>query len=161
MTIYVDTHLETVIGFTIEKPFHYMNFSYESFTDKELGKMVFYYTNAYRSRLGLEPLVWSEKAYQAAHNHAKDMFERNFFSHDSPTETAGERLTRELGQVYASEVIYGEKNKFNPIHPLVGWLHSPGHRRATLRDRFEYAGASFMGTKVDAKCVQIYFKPLD
>ena len=125
-----------------------MNFSFEGFTDRELGKLVFYYTNSYRLRLNIEPLIWSEKVYQAAYNHTKDMFERNFTGHDSPTEKFWERATRELGRGYKSEVIYAAENKFNPIHALVGWMRSsPGHREETLSNMYKYAGTSLMGTK--------------
>lgn len=162
LTIYVDNNLKTAIGFTIEKSSRYLNFSYEGFTDKELGKLVFYYTNAYRSRLNIEPLIWSEDVYQAAHNHTKDMFERDFFAHDSPTEGFWERATRELGRGYKSEVIYHSQGFFNPIRALVGWMKSsPGHREATLSDTYKYAGTSLMGTKEELKVTQIYFTPLE
>jgi uncharacterized repeat protein (TIGR02543 family) len=162
LTFYIDNNLKTLIGFTIEKPSKYLNFSFESFTDKELGKLVFYYTNAYRSRLNKEPLIWSEDLYQAAYNHTKDMFDRDFFGHDSPTEKFWDRVTRELGRGYKSEVLYQAKNVFNPIHALAGWMKSsPGHREATLSDTYKYGGTSLMGTKADLRCTQLYFTPLD
>ena len=162
LTIYIDANLETVIGFTIEKPSESLSFSFEGFTDRELGKLVFYYTNAYRSRLNIEPLIWSEKVYQAAYNHTKDMFERDFFAHDSPTEGFWERATRELGRGYKSEVIFLSQGSFNPIHALVGWMKSsPGHREATLSNTYKYAGTSLMGTKEEMRVTQLYFTPLD
>jgi uncharacterized repeat protein (TIGR02543 family) len=162
LTIYIDDVLKTVIGFTIERPSRYLNFSFESFTDKELGKLVFNYTNAYRSRLNIETLIWNEDVYQAAYNHTKDMFERNFFGHDSPTEKFWDRATRELGRGYKIEVLYQAKNNFNPIRALVGWMKSsPGHREATLSDVYKYGGTSLMGTKADLRCTQLYFTPLD
>jgi uncharacterized repeat protein (TIGR02543 family) len=162
LTFYVDNNLATVIGFTIEKPSMSLRFSFEGFTDRELGKLVFYYTNAYRSRLNIEPLIWSEKVYQAAHNHTKDMYERDFFSHDSPTEGFWERATRELGKGYKSEVLFLSQGSFNPIHALVGWMKSsPGHREVTLSDMYKYAGTSLMGTKEEMRVTQLYFTPLD
>jgi len=162
LTFYIDNNLKTLIGFTIEKPSKYLNFSFESFTDKELGKLVFYYTNAYRSRLNKKPLIWSEDLYQAAYNHTKDMFDRDFFGHDSPTEKFWDRVTRELGRGYKSEVLYQAKNVFNPIRALAGWMKSsPGHREVTLSDTYQYGGTSLMGTKADLRCTQLYFTPLD
>jgi uncharacterized repeat protein (TIGR02543 family) len=162
VTIYSDAVLATVIGSTIEKPSGYLNFSFESFTDKELGKLVFYYTNAYRSRLNKQPFIWSEDVYQAAYNHTKDMFDRDFFAHDSPTEKFWDRATRELGRGYKSEVLYNGKNVMSPIRALVGWMRSsPGHREETLSSTYKYAGTSFMGTKSDVRGTQMYFTPLD
>ncbi|WP_307000038.1 CAP domain-containing protein [Lederbergia panacisoli] len=101
---------------------------------------IFDITNVIRSRFGIDELKWDEQVGQVAFGHSKDMYENDYFSHDSPTfGTLDERLEagniefQSAGENIASEYIDGPA-------AVEGWLNSEGHRRALLDGNFSRLG---------------------
>ncbi|MBW8348661.1 CAP domain-containing protein [Bacillus sp. IITD106] len=106
-------------------------------------------TNVIRNRFGLETLKWDEQVAQVAYEHSKDMFNNEYFSHDSPTfGTLTDRLAAEnieyqsAGENIASEYIDGPA-------AVEGWLNSESHRKALLNDSYSRLGVGvYVGTKI-------------
>jgi len=101
---------------------------------------IFDITNVIRNRFGLDELKWDEQVGQVAFEHSKDMYENDYFSHDSPTfGTLEERLKagnieyHSAGENIASEYIDGPA-------AVEGWLNSEGHRKALLDGSFSGLG---------------------
>lgn len=97
-------------------------------------------TNIIRKREKLKPLKWDERTSKVAYLHSKDMYENNYFSHESIK--FGELADRlEKGGVIYE--LAGENIAANYIDaPAVveGWLNSKGHRESLLNDQFTHIG---------------------
>ncbi len=110
-----------------------------------------YYTNQARHQhglgglspsAGLEPVEWGQPwgaLQQAAHNHAKDMANRNYFSHLSPEGLGpGERLSNEGYRGAWAENIFCGSGSAGAA--LKAWMESDGHRANILRPNFSSVG---------------------
>lgn len=97
-------------------------------------------TNIMRERFKLQPLSWDEKIAQVAYSHSKDMFEGNYFSHESPEfGSLADRL--EAAEVYyqmAGENIAAQY--VDAPAAVEGWLNSKGHRETMLNESFSHIG---------------------
>ena len=141
-TEYVWTRLDKDVLCTFEIERKSARFAYNNFTDRDMGIMAFHYTNAFRYSQGVEPVEWSEAVYTAAKNHVDDMFAREYYSHNSPTETFAERMDRELpwaDSVGENIVLYGI---LKPTDLIAGWRDSPDHRDNMLNPNFKFVGIS-------------------
>lgn len=105
----------------------------------ELECEMLHLVNDVRVEAKVEPLRSLEPCVQAAQAHALDMFERDYFSHDSPEQTFSERmLSYGLGGA-----TYGENIALSmgePQEALSLWLHSPGHLANILNPDFKSTG---------------------
>ncbi|WP_246234749.1 CAP domain-containing protein [Bacillus aquiflavi] len=103
-------------------------------------KQIFDLTNIIRQRFDLNPLYWDEKTANVAYMHSKDMYDSNYFSHNSPNNgSVADRLD-------TAEVFYKTAGENIAAHyidgPAVveGWLNSKGHRETMLNDKFTHIG---------------------
>ena len=109
-------------------------------------------TNAERTANSLGNLHYDEQLAVAARNHALEMANLNYFSHQSPTSgsaTPPERAARG-GSPY---VFIGENIAKMPLGEIPnnttdGWMGSPGHRANILHAEFTHVG---FGTAEDAQ----------
>ena len=111
---------------------------------RALESRAFSLANAERSRGGLAPLVWNEKAAEVARSHSKDMAEFNYLSH---TDHRGRRVVerardfglfewRALGENVAWLSGYED-----PAGRVVDrWMASTGHRKNILQASYREAG---------------------
>jgi uncharacterized protein YkwD len=122
-------------------------------------------TNAQREKFGLPPLKESEILNLSAKMKLEDMFEKQYFSHDSPT---GETLEDLMKKVNYEYIVVGENlamGNFESDKEVVeGWMQSPGHRENILNPRYQEIGVAakegiFQGKKVWI-AVQHFGKPL-
>lgn len=95
--------------------------------------------NDERTARGLSPLVLNLQLIEAARAHAKDMFERGYFSHVTPEGlTPPDRLDR-------AKITYGTMGENLALAPEImiahdGLMKSPGHRANILSERFRKIG---------------------
>ena len=101
-----------------------------------LERRVFELINRRRAEKGLSPLVWSERAAQAARIHSRNMAAFNFFSHmgtdgkmvDDRANSVGLRNWRLIGENIAFNSGYS-----NPAERVVErWMLSTSHRENLL-----------------------------
>ena len=122
-------------------------------------------TNAQREKFGFKALKESEILNLSAKMKLEDMFEKQYFSHDSPT---GETLEDLMKKVNYEYIVVGENlamgNFENDKEVVEGWMQSPGHRENILNPRYQEIGVAvkegiFQGKKVWI-AVQHFGKPL-
>lgn len=84
--------------------------------------------NAARAAEGVAPLAMNALLQEAAQAHAQDMFDRAYYSHESPEGTnAFDRVTAHgYKSMLAAENI--AKNQFSVAQVMESWLNSPEHR---------------------------------
>jgi hypothetical protein len=93
-------------------------------------------TNKARAEIaGLPPLTENEQLNTIALARLRDMFEKQYFAHDSPTGEGVTEVAQRVGYHYkiiAENIAYGG---FKGDQKIVdGWLQSPGHRKNILSD---------------------------
>jgi uncharacterized protein YkwD len=122
-------------------------------------------TNAQREKFGLPALKENEILNLSAKMKLEDMFEKQYFSHDSPTGKTLEDLMKKANYEY---IVVGENlamgNFENDKEVVEGWMQSPGHRENILNPRYQEIGVAvkegiFQGKKVWI-AVQHFGKPL-
>jgi len=117
----------------------FSSFTQASSYDAELLRL----TNAERQNAGLPALTLSSQLGQAAQNHAEDMANNNYFSHDGLNgSTAGDRI-RVTGYSYRA---WGENIsvwRATPSETIQGWMNSEGHRKNILGSNFTEIGFGY------------------
>jgi len=100
--------------------------------------------NAYRVRNGLSELLYSDSLETAADAHARDMYQRDFFSHENPD---GETpLDRAVAAGFCQPMLVGENIAWGQgaltTVPEVqtGWENSPDHNANMLESDYAFAG---------------------
>jgi uncharacterized protein YkwD len=129
------------------------------------------WTNFYRQQNGLQNLNLSQKLNDIATLRAKDMFEKQYFSHYSPTGIGAPQIAADLNYEY---IAIGENialGNFKNDKDLVdAWMSSPGHRANILNSKYTDIGIAVMyGKFKDEKmekeenvwiAVQVFSKPM-
>jgi uncharacterized protein YkwD len=99
--------------------------------------------NEVRERHSLEPLCVDPELTRAARSHSKDMIQKGYFAHASPSgETLGARLERS-GYEYRTageNIAWGTGPLATPEDTMDRWMGSPGHRRNVLDGGFREVG---------------------
>lgn len=111
----------------------------ELVVDEKLEIAMFALVNHEREARGISRLGWDSDIVPVAREHAKDMFERGYFSHINPEgENVGDRL-QEAGVAY---VIAGENLALAPSLDVAhdGLMQSPGHKENILAQEFGRGG---------------------
>ena len=116
------------------------------------GQEVFAIVNTERASRNLSALVWDERLFRVAQNHAEDMVKRGFFNHTDPDGRGpGERLKAALLRTLA----WGENiaaGQPSPEEVMSAWMKSAGHRANILKPTFKHVG---IGVK-DRVWVQVF-----
>lgn len=108
--------------------------------DEAMEKQIFELTNIYRSMSDVPPLSYDATVSRVAYKHSKDMYEQNYFSHDSKD---GRGLKERLAEENIAYLAAGENIAAQHLDaPAVmhGWLNSEGHRETLLSDQYNYIG---------------------
>jgi uncharacterized protein YkwD/uncharacterized membrane protein required for colicin V production len=95
--------------------------------------------NRERTLAGLRPLVADERLRQIARVHSQEMFQRDYFSHASPSGGSPFDRMRAAGISFA---VAGENLAYAPNLDIAhqGLMNSPGHRANILRPEFGRVG---------------------
>lgn len=124
--------------------------------DEASESQMFAMVNNERSKQGLAPLTWTPSIVPVARNHAKDMWERHYFSHYSPEgHDVGDRLN-------ASGIAYSFAGENLAMAPTVqtamnGLMNSEGHRANILEPGFTKIGIGVIDNGVYGKIfVQVF-----
>lgn len=105
--------------------------------------------NAERSKAGLKPLKMSEELRSIANLKARDMADKNYFDHTSPTYGSPFQMLQDFGVHYSAageNIAAGQKT---PEEVMNSWMNSSGHRANILNANFDtlgvgvYQGGSF------------------
>lgn len=107
--------------------------------DETSESQMFAMVNAERKKRGIAELTWEPKIVPVSRAHARDMWERNYFSHYSPEgKDVGDRLDK-------SGVRYGVAGENLALAPTLqsahtGLMNSEGHRENILNPEFKKIG---------------------
>ncbi len=113
---------------------------------------------------GLVPLTENTKLNIVASLRAKDMFEKQYFAHESPDGKDAGHLVDNSGYEY---IMIGENialGNFGDDQELVqAWMDSPGHRANILNSRFRDIGVAALRGIFEGKstwiAVQVFGRP--
>ncbi len=101
------------------------------------------YTNIERVAESLKPLIANSYLDKIAGLRADDLFDNQYFEHESPDGKSATELAEELGYGY---LLIGENlalgNFDNEEAIVTAWMGSPGHRANILKDRFTELGVA-------------------
>ena len=112
----------------------------QSQSERGYSLEVFALTNDERTRAGLPPLVWDERAAQASIDHSVYQRWLGDIQHEGPRNNdAGDRLEAAgvTWSAWAENVAVGFDT---PAEVMRGWMDSPGHRANILRKSVTHLG---------------------
>ncbi|OHA62956.1 MAG: hypothetical protein A2748_00565 [Candidatus Wildermuthbacteria bacterium RIFCSPHIGHO2_01_FULL_45_20] len=99
------------------------------------------WTNSYRRAAGLEDFMQNDKLNEAAERKVQDMFEKQYFAHETPTGKNVIWFANNAGYAY---IAVGENlalGNYEDDKDIVrAWMDSPGHRANILHSRFTEIG---------------------
>jgi len=96
--------------------------------------------NALRDVQGLKPLIYDGRLAQAAQNHASDMAEHDYFSHQGRDGTDVGRRAAMAGYQWCFVAENIAKGQQSLDEVMTGWTNSPGHYRNMVDSRAEEMG---------------------
>ena len=115
----------------------------EEWQEVQIGyeRSIFELVNVLRVQFDLAPFIDDREVSAVARAHSQDMFERDFFDHQTPE---GKTL---MDRMNAKSVTYfrtGENiaaNHVDGMAAVIGWLNSESHRVAMLDTDYKYVGS--------------------
>lgn len=116
--------------------------------------------NQERSKAGVSPLKLNAKLTEVANIKAKDMADKNYFSHQSPTYGSPFDMLKQFGISfsYAGENIAAGQKTAEEV--MDSWMNSSGHRQNILNKNYTQLGVGFKrGGQYGTEWVQLFIKP--
>jgi len=124
--------------------------------DEKTEEAMFLKVNEERRKLAIPELIWDSSIVPVARAHAKDMWERSYFSHYSPEgKNVGDRLEN-------ANIKYNFAGENLALAPTLATAHaglmaSQGHRENILEPRFKKIGIGVIDNGVYGKMfVQVF-----
>ncbi|OGZ00234.1 MAG: hypothetical protein A2945_04360 [Candidatus Liptonbacteria bacterium RIFCSPLOWO2_01_FULL_52_25] len=122
------------------------------------------WTNAERATAGLAPLAGNAELNAAAKIRLDDMFQHQYFAHESPSGKDAEYVADasgyefiSLGENLALGVFEGDQDV------VIAWMNSQGHRANILKDDFEEIGVAVGKNAFEKEqtwiAVQVFARP--
>lgn len=113
--------------------------------------------NAEREKAGLKPLKMSEELRSIANLKARDMGEKGYFDHNSPTYGSPFEMLQRFGVHYRAageNIAAGQKT---PEEVMQSWMNSSGHRANILNANFDSIGIGvYSGGKYGIYWTQLF-----
>ena len=122
----------------IEKPAPISDGNKSSY-EKEVLELV----NVERSNKGLQPLQWDNQLAEVARAKSKDMRDKNYFAHQSPTYGSLGEMLKSFNVSYnsaAENIAAGQKT---PDAVVKAWMNSEGHRKNILDPKLTHLGVGY------------------
>lgn len=116
--------------------------------------------NQERKKAGVPALTLSDKLTNIAYTKAKDMADKNYFSHQSPTYGSPFDMLKQFGVSYSyagENIAAGQKSAEEVMN---SWMNSSGHRQNILNENYTQLGVGFYrGGQYGTEWVQLFIKP--
>lgn len=108
--------------------------------EKNMEKQIFDLTNVHRQMRGIPLLNLDQITSEVAYLHSKDMYEQQYFSHESKDGRGlKERLeSKNIHFLSAGENIAALHSDAPAV--MEGWLNSKGHRETLLNEHYNFIG---------------------
>lgn len=116
--------------------------------------------NQERRKAGVPDLKLSDKLTNIAYTKAKDMADKGYFSHESPTYGSPFNMLKHFGVSYSyagENIAAGQKTAEEVMN---SWMNSSGHRQNILNQNYTELGVGFYrGGEYGTEWVQLFIKP--
>ncbi len=124
--------------------------------EQEVASLV----NKERVRRGLAPLKYNYDLGWIARLKSKDMVNKNYFSHYSPTYGSPFKMMESRGIRFVAAGENIAKGQKTPAEVMKGWMNSPGHRNNILSPIYKEIGVGVAQLKNGTFCwTQMFIKP--
>jgi uncharacterized YkwD family protein len=107
------------------------------------AEQVLQLVNAERSKHGLQPLKMSEELRSIANLKSKDMADKHYFDHTSPTYGSPFQMLQDFGVHYSAAGENIAAGQRSPEEVMNSWMNSSGHRANILNKNFDTIGIGF------------------
>ncbi|WP_078411006.1 CAP domain-containing protein [Priestia abyssalis] len=107
-------------------------------------KKVVELVNQERQKQGLQALQLDTKLSDVAREKSKDMMNKNYFSHTSPTYGSPFDMMKQFGIQYRTAGENIAKGQQTPEEVMNGWMNSNGHRKNILSPNFTHIGVGYV-----------------
>lgn len=114
-------------------------------------------TNVERSKNGLKALTNNWELQRVAGYKARDMTDRNYFSHNSPTYGSPFNMMKSFGIRYSSAGENIAKGQKTPQQVVNAWMNSSGHRANILNSNYTQIGVGYDSRS--NSWVQMFIRP--
>lgn len=109
----------------------------------QFAQQVLDLVNQERSKAGLSSLSMSEELSNMAMVKAQDMYNNNYFDHNSPTHGSPFDMMKEFGITYNTAGENIAKGQTSPSQVMKDWMNSPGHKANILNNGYTQIGISY------------------
>ena len=112
-------------------------------TVKNVESEILVLVNSERQRQGLKPLQMDWELQRVARTKSKDMADKGYFSHQSPTYGSPFDMMKQFGIQYklaGENIASGQRT---PQDVMVSWMNSSGHRANILKPEYTHLGAGY------------------
>jgi uncharacterized YkwD family protein/spore coat assembly protein SafA len=110
---------------------------------KRIEHKVTQLTNQEREKRGLQPLRPSWELSRVARYKSRDMMDRGYFSHESPTYGSPFNMMRDFGIEFTAageNIAAGQRTAKQVVQ---AWMDSPGHRKNILNENYTRIGVGY------------------
>ena len=124
--------------------------------EQEVARLV----NKERVKRGLAPLKYNYDLGWVARLKSKDMVNKNYFSHTSPTYGSPFNMMEKHGIKFIAAGENIAKGQRTPAEVMNAWMNSPGHRNNILSPIYKEIGVGVAQLKNGTYCwTQMFIKP--
>jgi len=109
----------------------------------EFATQVVKLVNAERAKGGLSALTSDALLTRVATDKAKDMYDKNYFDHQSPTYGSPFDMMRAYGVQYSYAGENIAKGQRSPEEVMTAWMNSEGHRQNIMNPNFKKIGVAY------------------
>lgn len=110
----------------------------------EFATQVVTLVNQERAKAGLKPLATTNSTLKlVALDKAKDMYNNNYFDHNSPTYGSPFDMMKQYGVTYRAAGENIAKGQRSPQEVMTAWMNSAGHRANILNASFTTIGVAY------------------
>lgn len=109
----------------------------------QFAQQVLTIVNKERANAGLKPLTMNAALNNVALAKAKDMYNHNYFAHQSPTYGSPFDMMKSFGITYRTAGENIAKGQRTPQEVMAQWMNSPGHRANILGSGYTQIGIAY------------------
>lgn len=113
----------------------------------EFVQQVLDLVNQERTNAGLNHLSLNSSLSDMAMAKAKDMYNNNYFDHQSPTYGSPFDMMKAFGITYSTAGENIAKGQTSPEEVMNQWMNSPGHRANILNSSFTQIGIAYYNSE--------------
>ena len=124
------------------------------------AELILKLVNQERSKAGVPALTLSQQLTDIANTKAKDMADKNYFSHQSPTYGSPFDMLKRFGVSfsYAGENIAAGQKSAQEV--MQSWMNSSGHKANILNKNYTQLGVGYTtGGQYGTEWVQLFIRP--